>query len=78
MDYLTGISGTFGKQDGFTVVKSLIIHTRHSKYGPFGSDSGTRFSFCMEGWVITGFHGGSGSLVDSIGLYMKPVSSVYS
>ncbi|KAI3460323.1 hypothetical protein Pfo_016986 [Paulownia fortunei] len=71
-EFLTGISGTCGR-----FVSTLKLHTNQTKYGPFGSDPGTPFSFHSEGGVITGFHGRAGSYLDAIGVYLKPVSSLF-
>ncbi|KAK4478281.1 hypothetical protein RD792_017570 [Penstemon davidsonii] len=74
-EYLTGITGTydwFSNPSTPKVIKSLCFYTNTTKYGIFGSDTGTPFSFPMEGGQIIGFHGRSGSLIDAIGVYVKP------
>ncbi|KAA8518146.1 hypothetical protein F0562_015620 [Nyssa sinensis] len=79
LEYLTGISGTFeciGDPFGPVVIKSLCFKTNLTKYGPFGSESGTIFSFPMEGGVIVGFHGRASEFLEAIGVYVKPISSV--
>uniref|UniRef100_A0A5B7B3R1 Putative eukaryotic translation initiation factor isoform 4G-1-like n=1 Tax=Davidia involucrata TaxID=16924 RepID=A0A5B7B3R1_DAVIN len=78
LEYLTGISGTYGSFDplGPVIIKSLQIQTNLTKYGPFGSESGTFFSFPMEGGVIVGFHGRASQFLEAIGVYVKPISSI--
>ncbi|KAF8409814.1 hypothetical protein HHK36_005893 [Tetracentron sinense] len=73
---LTSISGSYDllSRSGPVVIRSLSFITTLTKYGPFGSESGTFFSFPMKGRVITGFHGRSGVFLDSIGVYVKHTS----
>jgi len=78
-EILTKISGHFGSYkpppESWTVIKSLTFHTNKGKYGPFGQEDGTPFE-TEEGGKIVGFLGSSGTLVDSIGVYMqKPLTS---
>ncbi|KAJ4828065.1 hypothetical protein Tsubulata_020839 [Turnera subulata] len=42
------------------------------KYGPFGIQQGTHFSFPLAGGKVVGFHGRSSWHLDSIGVYLKP------
>lgn len=73
---ITKISGHFGIYkpwpESWVVIKSLTFHTNKAKYGPCGQESGTYFETEVEGKIV-GFFGSSGTLVDSIGMYMlKP------
>uniref|UniRef100_A0A5B7B5B1 Jacalin-type lectin domain-containing protein n=1 Tax=Davidia involucrata TaxID=16924 RepID=A0A5B7B5B1_DAVIN len=79
LEYLTGISGTYGcfYPIGPVVIKSLCFQTNLTKYGPFGSESGSFFSFPMEGGIIVGFHGRACQFLQAIGVYVKPRSSVH-
>lgn len=75
-EMLTKISGHFGNYkawpEGWVVIKSLTFHTNKAKYGPCGQEQGTPFE-TEEGGKIVGFFGSSGTLLDSIGVYMlKP------
>uniref|UniRef100_A0A7N2KSA7 Jacalin-type lectin domain-containing protein n=1 Tax=Quercus lobata TaxID=97700 RepID=A0A7N2KSA7_QUELO len=72
-EYLTSISGTYESAWPFgpVVIKSLHIITNVTKYGPYGYENGTPFSFPAEGGEIVGFHGRSEDLVHSIGVYVK-------
>ena len=72
-EYLTSISGTYQSlwPFGTVVIKSLHIITNVTKYGPYGYENGTPFSFLAEGGEIVGFHGRSESFVNAIGVYVK-------
>ncbi|KAF4380950.1 hypothetical protein F8388_011872 [Cannabis sativa] len=72
-EYLTSISGTYGKYLNLTVITSISFITNLKTYGPFGGETGTPFSLPIQGGVVVGFHGKSGDFVDSIGIYVKPV-----
>lgn len=71
-----GLSGSYDRfyHSGPVVVRSLCFYTNHTKYGPFGSNSGTSFSIPMEGGAIVGFHGRAGQFLDAIGVYAKAIS----
>uniref|UniRef100_A0A803PUJ6 Jacalin-type lectin domain-containing protein n=1 Tax=Cannabis sativa TaxID=3483 RepID=A0A803PUJ6_CANSA len=71
-EYLTSISGTYGKYLNLTVITSISFITNLKTYGPFGGKTGTPFSLPIQGGVVVGFHGKSGDFVDSIGVYVKP------
>ncbi|KAF4380944.1 hypothetical protein F8388_011866 [Cannabis sativa] len=73
-EYLTSISGTYGKYLNLTVITSISFITNLKTYGPFGGETGTPFSLPIQGGVVVGFHGKSGDFVDSIGIYVKPVN----
>ncbi|KAF8364926.1 hypothetical protein HHK36_033090 [Tetracentron sinense] len=75
-EYLTTISGSCSNYtpNGAVVVRSPLIITNRTKYGPFGVETGTSFSLPMEGGVIVGFHGRSANFLDAIGVYVKPTS----
>ena len=54
------------------MIKYLTFHTNKGKYGPCGQESRTYFETEEEGNIV-GFSGSSGTLMDSIGVYMlKP------
>ncbi|PIN15246.1 hypothetical protein CDL12_12122 [Handroanthus impetiginosus] len=72
-EFLTGISGSY-ESDG---VKSLKFYTNRTQYGPFGTESGTPFSFRADSGVITGFHGRADSSLNAIGVYVKPTCTVF-
>ncbi|CAA0813336.1 Unknown protein [Striga hermonthica] len=73
-EFLTGISGTVGHYGHENVVASLEIVTNRCKYGPFGKQVGTPFSFHAENGVIIGFHGRADSYMNAIGVYLRKVS----
>ncbi|GKB51350.1 putative jacalin-like lectin domain-containing protein, partial [Tanacetum coccineum] len=73
-EYIVAISGTTGNYDGYNVVKSLCIVTNKKCYGPYGTNSGTRFSYDGKGGVIVGFHGHDNKYLEAIGVYVKPES----
>ncbi|KAK4275149.1 hypothetical protein QN277_018282 [Acacia crassicarpa] len=74
-EYLTSVHGYNGSlnQRGPTFIRSLSFESNKKKYGPFGVEEGTYFSFPMTGGKIVGFHGRCGSLLDAIGVYLKPL-----
>ncbi|GJN28434.1 hypothetical protein PR202_gb16557 [Eleusine coracana subsp. coracana] len=75
-EHVTAMEGTmahFGSVPD-VVITSLTFRTSAGRmYGPYGSESGARFSIPAAGhYCIVGFWGRSGWLLDSIGVYMKP------
>ncbi|KAK4275148.1 hypothetical protein QN277_018281 [Acacia crassicarpa] len=74
-EYLTSVHGYYGSlnQWGTTFVRSLSFESNKKKYGPFGVEEGTYFSFPMTGGKIVGFHGRCGWYLDAIGVYLKPL-----
>ncbi|KAJ9560890.1 hypothetical protein OSB04_006050 [Centaurea solstitialis] len=72
-EYLTSISGTVGSYGEFEVVMSCFV-TNKNRYGPYGSDTGTRFSYSGKGGIIVGFHGHVGKYLDAVGIYVMPKS----
>ncbi|GJN07125.1 hypothetical protein PR202_ga24924 [Eleusine coracana subsp. coracana] len=68
-----GHNGPFRKRPD-VVITSLTFRTSAGRtYGPYGGESGARFSIPAAGrYCIAGFWGRSGWLLDSIGVYMKP------
>ncbi|GER42475.1 mannose-binding lectin superfamily protein, partial [Striga asiatica] len=74
-EFLTGISGTVGHYgNSENVVTSIEIITNRFKYGPFGKQVGTQFSFHAENGVVIGFHGRADSYMNAIGVYLRMVS----
>ena len=47
------------------VVQGLSFHTNVNSYGPYGLNSGTKYS--ESGLALAGFYGSAGVAVDSIG-----------
>lgn len=74
-EFLTSIHGYYGSlnQWGTTFVRSLSLESNTKKYGPFGVEEGTYFSFPLTGGKIVGFHGRCGWYLDAIGVYLKPL-----
>ncbi|XXG48725.1 hypothetical protein AAC387_Pa02g3093 [Persea americana] len=72
-EVLTSISGYYGSifNGSPIVVRSLTLESNRAKYGPYGFQQGTHFSFPMTGDRIVGFHGRCGWYLDSIGVYLK-------
>ena len=72
-EVLTSISGCYGSivNGSPVVVRSLTLESNRAKYGPYGFQQGTHFSFPMTGGRIVGFHGRCGWYLDSIGVYLK-------
>ncbi|KAI3901843.1 hypothetical protein MKW92_031251 [Papaver armeniacum] len=76
-EYMKSISGYYGSINDWSPVfiRSLTIETSRMKYGPFGNQLGTQFSFPATSTAskIVGFHGHSSWYLTSIGVYLKPV-----
>ncbi|KAJ0963159.1 hypothetical protein J5N97_028281 [Dioscorea zingiberensis] len=76
-EVLNSVSGHYGSLSNGSpiIIRSLTFQSNYSKYGPFGLEQGTHFSFPTNGGKIVGFHGRSGWFVDSIGFYLKQIKS---
>uniref|UniRef100_A0ACD5U141 Uncharacterized protein n=1 Tax=Avena sativa TaxID=4498 RepID=A0ACD5U141_AVESA len=73
-EILVSVSGYYGSVCGSPdIIRSLTFQSNRSKYGPFGTEDGTPFSLPVSSGKIIGFHGRSGSYLNSIGFYMKQV-----
>jgi hypothetical protein len=71
---LVSVSGHYGSVCGTPVIiRSLTFQSNSSKYGPFGTEDGTPFSLPVSSGKIIGFHGRSGSYLNSVGFYLKQV-----
>ncbi|WCJ35247.1 Jacalin-related lectin 3 [Euphorbia peplus] len=78
-EYLVSVSGHVGCVVDFgpILVRSLMFESNKRKYGPFGIQQGTHFSFPLGGAKVVGFHGRSSWNLDSIGFYLKPLVQQY-
>ncbi|KAJ9560891.1 hypothetical protein OSB04_006051 [Centaurea solstitialis] len=77
-EYLVSISGTYGcDHTDDDVVQSLCFVTNKTRYGPYGFDDGTPFSYEAKGGVIVGFHGRADYFLDAIGVYVMPASLAF-
>ncbi|KAJ9559946.1 hypothetical protein OSB04_005106 [Centaurea solstitialis] len=78
-EYFVSISGTIGCNHFFDTefVQSLCFVTNKKRYGPYGSNFGTRFSYDGEGGVIVGFHGRASMYLNAIGVYLMPGSLAF-
>ncbi|MCL7031265.1 hypothetical protein MKW94_024386 [Papaver nudicaule] len=76
-EYLKSISGYYGSINDWSPVfiRSLTLESNRKKYGPFGNQQGTQFSFPATSTAskIVGFHGHSSWYLTAIGVYLKPV-----
>lgn len=74
-EHLISISGHFGSiiEWGPLIVRSLVLESNRKRYGPFGIQQGTPFTFPVTGGKVVGFHGRSSFYLDSIGVYLKPL-----
>lgn len=70
-EILTSISGHYD-----TYLRSLTFKSNLKKYGPYGRQQGTYFSFPISDGKIVGFHGRSGSYLDCIGVYLSNFNPV--
>ncbi|EEE64302.1 hypothetical protein OsJ_19139 [Oryza sativa Japonica Group] len=74
-EILVSVSGYYGSVCGTPVIiRSLTFQSNRSIYGPFGTEDGTPFSLPVSSGKIIGFHGRSGSYLNSIGFYLKQVN----
>ncbi|KAI8561825.1 hypothetical protein RHMOL_Rhmol04G0371600 [Rhododendron molle] len=78
---ITGISGYCGNRDGvrWRCVTSISFITNEATYGPFGyhAPGDTAFDFQIGGHnKFCGFHGTSDIHLYSIGVYMKPMTTL--
>jgi hypothetical protein len=74
-EHLIAVEGTFGRCRSVAevVVTSLTFRTDKGRtYGPYGEETGTRFSIPAANGCIVGFWGRSGWLLDAIGVYIMP------
>ncbi|KAG0567108.1 hypothetical protein M758_7G104200 [Ceratodon purpureus] len=53
------------------IVSSLTFYTNLKKYGPFGVETGTKFTSDI-GLRVIGFHGRAGNMLDSLGIITVP------
>ena len=77
-EYLTEVYGTYGDQEGLTMILSITLKSNKKTYGPFGNTKrGTYFSssYGTDGgyYKIVGFHGSSGWYLYSIGFHLEPM-----
>ena len=77
-EHLVSLSGFYGplSDSGATVVRSIAVESNRRRYGPFGTQIGTHFTFSMSGGKIVGFYGRAGTHLDSLGVYLKPFVTV--
>lgn len=81
LDWLTevliSVSGYIVNDFGSSVIHSLTFQSNKRTYGPFGTETGRKFSFPPTGGKIIGFYGSSGSHLESLGAYLEPISHLY-
>lgn len=78
-EILTSMSGHYGplSQGCSSVIRSLTFESNLKKYGPYGVQHGTYFSFSKAGGIkIVGFHGQSGLYLDCIGIHFSNLRSL--
>eukprot|EP00252_Welwitschia_mirabilis_P024983 TRINITY_DN7643_c0_g1_i3.p1 TRINITY_DN7643_c0_g1~~TRINITY_DN7643_c0_g1_i3.p1 ORF type:complete len:531 (-),score=50.03 TRINITY_DN7643_c0_g1_i3:307-1899(-) len=71
------MSGHYGPMSSGwpSVIRSLTFESNLKKYGPYGVQQGTYFTFPVSGGMLVGFHGRSGWYLDCIGAYLSPIHS---
>ncbi|XP_059638060.1 agglutinin-like [Cornus florida] len=72
-EYLVSISGCHSSVS--PVVNSLTFQSNIKQYGPYGKEGGTRFESRLDSGKIVGFFGNKGNVLDSIGVYIKPIQA---
>jgi len=78
-EFITGINGYSGKRTYGQCVTSIIFTTNIATYGPFGCPAGDdiAFDYQMGGHnKFCGFYGCASSYLDSIGVYMEPMTTL--
>ena len=60
---------------GSPVIRSLTLKSNRRKFGPYGVEEGTPFSFSTDGGLIVGFKGRSGWYLDSLGFRLSRVQT---
>ncbi|KAJ4773121.1 Mannose-binding lectin superfamily protein [Rhynchospora pubera] len=70
-EFITAVKGYYGNFNGNFVVRSLKFVTNLGTFGPYGQEEGVPFELPAINGQIIGFHGRSGQLLDSIGVYVK-------
>ncbi|KAM0068999.1 putative protein kinase RLK-Pelle-RLCK-VIIa-2 family [Helianthus debilis subsp. tardiflorus] len=72
---ITGILGTIGvttgRYRGYIVISSLCFRTNKQSFGPFGNETGDRFSVPWDVGSFAGFYGRAGFYLDGLGCYLK-------
>ncbi|KAF8013849.1 hypothetical protein BT93_I1647 [Corymbia citriodora subsp. variegata] len=76
-EFLTSVSGFIMNDLGSTIINSLTFQSNKRTYGPFGTETGRKFSFPATGGKIIGFYGSSGSHLESLGAYLEPISHLH-
>ncbi|XP_039798189.1 jacalin-related lectin 3-like isoform X2 [Panicum virgatum] len=81
-EHVTAVEGTIGRFGGVSdvVITSLTFRSSTGRtYGPYGNTAATGTPFSVpaaDGASIVGFWGRSGWLLDAVGVYVKPRSSI--
>ncbi|CAH1438627.1 unnamed protein product [Lactuca virosa] len=72
---ITEMQGTVGKTTGryanYIVISSLCFKTTKKTCGPFGKETGTRFSVPWDEGTFAGLYGRAGFYLDGLGCYLK-------
>jgi hypothetical protein len=83
-EHVTAVEGTIGRFGGVPdlVITSLTFRSSTGRtYGPYGNTAAAGTPFfslpVADGAGIVGFWGRSGWLLDAIGVYVKPSSSIF-
>ncbi|XP_056163352.1 myrosinase-binding protein 2-like [Syzygium oleosum] len=76
-EFLISVSGYIVNDFGSTIIHSLTFQSNKRTYGPFGTETGRKFSFPATGGKIIGFYGSSGSHLESLGAYLEPISHLH-
>lgn len=78
-EIITGINGYSGKRDYEQCVTSIIFTTNIATYGPFGCPAreDIAFDYQIGGHnKFCGFYGTASGYLDSIGVYMEPMTTL--
>ncbi|PUZ43500.1 hypothetical protein GQ55_8G014900 [Panicum hallii var. hallii] len=76
---VTAVEGTIGGVPDLVITSLTFRSSTGRTYGPYGTTAATGTPFSVpaaDGASIVGFWGRSGWLLDAIGVYVKPSSSI--
>ncbi|CAI9281958.1 unnamed protein product [Lactuca saligna] len=73
-EHLSGITGTVGIYERYTVITSLSFLTNKKNYGPYGTNQGTSFSLPVAKGSFSGFSGNYGAYIDTFSVILQSSS----
>ncbi|KAM1513305.1 hypothetical protein ACFX1Z_024748 [Malus domestica] len=73
-EYLVSVTGNYCllAYGGTAIIRSLKFQSNRRKFGPFGIEEGTTFTYNVEGGKIVGLKGRNGWYIDAVGFHVSP------